>query len=157
MKIFLAATTSGVKNSQREEMIQKGKPKYLLETFFNGEKTCLKVLQDVGVNNFLLDSGAFSYMSGAECTKEQLVEYMEKYIYFINKYNVEYFFELDVDTIFGIEFVEELREKLEKETNKKCIPVWHKGRGIEYWKKMCKNYKYVAIGRFSVSRQKARI
>lgn len=141
MRVFLAAT-SGLK----EEVIEKGKPIYLLETFFAGERACAKALSAVGVENFLLDSGAFSFMSGAKCTKELIEGYMDKYIAFINKYNVKYFFELDVDTIFGIEFVEELRRKLERETGKQCIPVWHKGRGIEYWKRMCREYKYVAIG-----------
>ena len=42
--------------------------------------------------------------------------------------------------------MEQLRKKLETETNKKCIPVWHKGRGIEYFKKMCDDYEYIAIG-----------
>ena len=27
-----------------------------------------------------------------------------------------------------------------------CIPVWHKGRGVDYWKWMCKKYSYIAIG-----------
>jgi hypothetical protein len=146
MRVFLAATTAGINSNTRTEMIHKHKPLYFLETFFNGEKTCAKVLNDVGAENFLLDSGAFSYMSGAKCTKESLLKYLDKYINFINKYNVKYFFELDVDTIFGIEFVEQMRAKLESETHKKCIPVWHKGRGIEYWKKMVDNYKYIAIG-----------
>lgn len=146
MRIFLAATTSAINKTQREEVIKKCKPKYMLETFFNGERTCKRVLKDAGINNFLLDSGAFSFMSGAECSKELLVGYMERYINFINENNVKYFFELDVDTIFGIEYVEQLRRQLEKKTQKKCIPVWHKGRGIEYWKWMCDNYKYVAIG-----------
>lgn len=146
MRVFLAATTAGMTVQTREEAFRVGKPKYLLETFFAGEKTCKKVLSDTTTDNFLLDSGAFSYMSGAECTKEQLVQYMNRYIDFINENDVKYFFELDVDTIFGIEFVEQLRSQLEYRTQKKCIPVWHKGRGIEYWKWMCDNYNYVAIG-----------
>lgn len=141
MRIFLAATP-GLK----EDVIERGKPIYLLETFFAGEKACVKALNAVGVDNFLLDSGAFSFMNGAECSKELITEYMEKYIAFINKYDIKYFFELDVDTIFGIEFVEELRQKLERGTGKPCIPVWHKGRGVDYWKRMCREYKYVAIG-----------
>lgn len=140
MRVFLACTNSvsdkkNIKNS-----------KYILESFFSGEKNCFNALENCGVDNFLLDSGAFSYMSGAKCTKEILLEYLDKYIAFINKYDVKYFFELDVDTIFGIDFVEEMRNKLEKETGKQCIPVWHKGRGIDYWKKMVKEYKYIAIG-----------
>lgn len=146
MRVFLAATTAGMTNAIREESFRVGNPKYLLETFFAGEKTCSKVLNDTTKENFLLDSGAFSYMSGAACTKEQLVEYMDRYIDFINKNDVKYFFELDVDTIFGLPFVEQLRQQLEQRTQKKCIPVWHKGRGIEYWKWMCDNYEYVAIG-----------
>ena len=146
MRIYFATTTSGITPALRKEAIAEGKPLYMLETFFNGEKICKKVLDDVGTDNFLLDSGAFSFMSGAECTREMLLEYLERYIKFINENNVKYFFELDVDTIFGIEFVEEMRRKLERSTGRPCIPVWHKGRGVEYWKWMCDNYKYVAIG-----------
>lgn len=146
MRIFLACSTSATNKDNREQYFRENKPLYLLETFFAGEKICKDVLNIVGNENFLLDSGAFSYMNGAKCTKKMLLEYLDKYISFINKYNIKYFFELDVDTIFGIEFVELMREKLEKETGKKCIPVWHKGRGIEYWKMMCDNYNYVAIG-----------
>ena len=39
-----------------------------------------------------------------------------------------------------------LREKLERETGRKCIPVWHKSRGKEEFLKMCEEYSYVAIG-----------
>lgn len=140
MRIFLACTGTLEERDKLKEC------KYILESFYSGEKSCLKALQAVGSENFLLDSGAFSYMSGAKCTKEILEEYLDRYIKFINDNNVKYFFELDVDTIFGIEYVEELRNKLEKGTGKRCIPVWHKGRGIEYWKKMVDKYNYVAIG-----------
>ncbi len=140
MRVYLAATTS------RDKNLDKSKLKYCLETFFSGEDSCLQALNSVGVDNFLLDSGAFSYMNGQECTKEMLNSYLDRYIAFINKYNIKYFFELDVDTIYGIEYVEELRKRLENGTNRKCIPVWHKGRGVDYFKKMCECYKYVAIG-----------
>lgn len=140
MRVFFAGTNG----SEQEE--KDCNIKYRLTTFIEGEKSCANALELAGRENFLLDSGAFSYMSGKKCTKESLLQYLDKYIEFINKYDVKYFFELDVDTIFGIKFVEEMRNKLEKETGKQCIPVWHKGRGIEYWKKMCDNYKYVAIG-----------
>ena len=146
MRIFFAATTSGWTPEDRAAGFQEGKPKYILETFFAGEQHCEKVLNEVGRENFLLDSGAFSYMSGAKCTKEQLEKYLDRYIDFINRNDVKYFFELDVDTIFGIEFVEMLRSRLERGTGKPCIPVGHKCRGVEYWKKMCREYKYIAIG-----------
>ena len=85
-------------------------------------------------------------MNGAKTTKEEMEKYINRYIAFIKKHKIKHYFEIDVDNIFGLEQVEIWRKKLEKETNTKCIPVWHKGRGVEYFKKMCENYDYIAIG-----------
>lgn len=146
MRIYLASTHAGMTVAQRKKLIREGKPKFILETFFNGEKQCNQALHDSGKSNFLLDSGAFSFMNGQQCTKKIIYDYAERYIEYIKKHDVNLFFELDVDTIFGIDFVEQIRRKLEAETNKRCIPVWHKGRGVEYFKKMCDQYKYIAVG-----------
>lgn len=143
MRVFLACT-----NSVNDDIRKKSK--YCLESFFGGEKVCLNVLRNCGKDNFLLDSGAFSYMNGQKCVKEDLLKYLDKYIDFINKYDIKYFFELDVDVIFGIDFVEQMRRKLENETGKKCIPVWHKSRGIDYFKKMVEQYDYIAIGGLAI-------
>ncbi len=97
-------------------------------------------------NNFLLDSGAFTFMSSLKGGTVNWDDYIESYADFINEYNVKYFFELDIDVIVGIKEVERLRNKLESLTNKKCIPVWHKSRGKQYWLDMVKSYDYVAIG-----------
>lgn len=96
--------------------------------------------------NFLLDSGAFTFMSQAKNHKVDWDEYIKEYAEFINKNNIKLFFELDIDSIVGIEEVERLRAKLEKLTGKKSIPVWHVSRGHDYWLKMVKEYEYVAIG-----------
>ena len=94
---------------------------------------------------FLLDSGAFTFMSNTKKAVDWN-EYLQKYIDFINKYDVDYFFELDIDAVVGYEKVKELRRQLEKGTGKKCIPVWHKSRGIDEYKKHCEEYDYIAIG-----------
>lgn len=94
--------------------------------------------------NFLLDSGAFTFMSGAGVVNFD--KYVEGYAAFIKKWNVKNFFELDIDSVVGIKEVERLREKLERLSGRKPIPVWHKSRGKEYFVEMCKNYPYVAIG-----------
>ena len=96
--------------------------------------------------NFLLDSGAFTYLNGLKLEKVNWDNYIEKYASFVNLHNINLFFELDIDSIVGIKEVERLRNKLEKLTNKKCIPVWHKTRGLNYWKRMVDEYDYVAIG-----------
>jgi len=94
---------------------------------------------------FLLDSGAFTFMNKNN-GNVNWDDYIIKYANFINQFDVKYFFELDIDVIVGIKEVERLRAKLELLTNKKSIPVWHKSRGLEYWKQMCKDYEFVAIG-----------
>lgn len=96
--------------------------------------------------SFLLDSGAFTFMSGSHKGDINWDEYVEEYAAFVNRWDVKLFFELDIDSVVGIDEVERLRFKLETLTGKKPIPVWHKNRGKEYFIKMCEKYPYVALG-----------
>lgn len=134
MKIFLAGTYS-------RPMLDIGKSDNILESFYSIQKWQLPIIEN---KNFLLDSGAFTFMNGR--TVEDLDLYLNKYIDFINKYDVKNFFELDVDSVKGLQWVEEKRRKLEDKTGKKCIPVWHVSRGGAYFKDLCKKYNYVAVG-----------
>lgn len=97
--------------------------------------------------SFLLDSGAFTFMIQA---KSQSVvidwdRYIEQYADFIKEFNVDLFFELDIDKIVGIRAVEKLRSRLEQLTGKPSIPVWHRSRGLDYWKSMCRDYDYISL------------
>lgn len=95
---------------------------------------------------FLLDSGAFTFMTSMKGQKVNWEQYVINYGNFIKQHDIKHFFELDIDPIVGLKEVERLRNLLEETAQKKCIPVWHKSRGLEYWKQMCKEYNYVAIG-----------
>lgn len=99
---------------------------------------------------FLLDSGAFTFIDNAakhkSVSREEWYRYTDELIAFINKYDIDLFFEMDIDAVVGLEFVEELRERMERGTGKKPIPVWHISRGKEYFVEMCKKYPYVAFG-----------
>lgn len=139
MKICLAAPSS--RKFLSEEFCHC---KYMLESFYSMQEWLLPIIKKCEL--FLLDSGAFTFMNDKKNKNIDFDEYLEKYIEFINKNDIKYFFELDIDSIVGIEEVERLREKLERRTNKKCIPVFHKSRGKEYFIEMCKNYDYIAIG-----------
>ena len=97
---------------------------------------------------FLLDSGAFTFMQNAKKNVDW-DEYLDKYIAFINTHDVQYFFELDIDAIVGYERVKQLRKRLESETQKKCMPVWHKSRGVEEFKRLVEEYDYIGIGGFA--------
>lgn len=116
---------------------------FVLESFYYIRDYQIPLIKSAEL--FLLDSGAFTFMSNSKKAVDW-DEYLQRYIDFINKYDVKYFFELDIDAVVGYERVKELRRKLEAGTGKKCIPVWHKSRGIEEYKKHCEEYDYIAIG-----------
>lgn len=97
-------------------------------------------------DNFLLDSGAFTYLNKSKGKKVDWQQYVIDYGHFVKKHDIKHFFELDIDPIVGLKEVERLRALLEETAQRKCIPVWHKSRGLEYWKQMVKDYNYVAIG-----------
>lgn len=142
-KIFLASVYSSKKCYQFDI------PKQVLESFFYVKKAKYedfkKFLVDLGEDNFLLDSGAFTFLNSSK-KQINLDEYVDDYITFINKFNIKYFFELDLDIIIGYEKVKEIRKYIEQKTNKKTIPVWHKTRGLDEFKKMSLDYDYIAIG-----------
>ena len=137
MKIFLAST------SDKSFISNITDSKYILESFYYFQEWQILLIKKCKM--FLLDSGAFTFMNSQK-GKVNFDEYLTRYINFINKYDIKYFFELDVDSIIGYEKVKQLRKRLENETGKKCIPVWHKSRGKEEYLKMCEEYDYVAIG-----------
>lgn len=137
MKICLAGFSQLKK---KREYINNSK--YLLESFYSIEDWQIPFIKSSDL--FLLDSGAFTFMRGN--AKVDWADYIKRYAEFINKYDVKYFFELDIDNIVGYEKVLEYRKLLERLTQKKCIPVWHKSRGLEEWNKLTSEYDYVAIG-----------
>lgn len=132
------------------EIIQENKPLYILETFFNGKQEC-DFKKNLAAKEFMLDSGAFTFMNSKSNVKaEQIEEYLHNYCKYIKQSNISNFIEMDLDCIFGYEQVKSWRKQIEKETNKQVIPVWHKSRGIEDYKKTLKEYNYIAIGGFAI-------
>ena len=115
-----------------------------LESFFYLSKFEKKIIHKY--KNFLLDSGAFTYLNKSKGQKVNWEEYVIEYANFIKQNNIKLFFEFDIDSIVGLKEVERLRNLLEQTAERKCIPVWHKSRGLEYWKQIVKEYNYVAIG-----------
>lgn len=155
MRVFLASVCNNLYEKHIEELLELKRKNYILCSFIEGEEKCVKSLKIAGdTEHFLLDSGAFSFCHGKDVTKKEMEKYVDRFISFINKYDIKYFFEMDVDSVFGLEYVEEIRKKIENQTQKQCIPVWHMNRGKEYWKKMCDEYSYVAIGGLVAGNQK---
>lgn len=159
MKIFLSAIEGG--SSCKDDgqymfidYILKEKPnlkmKWNLVSYYyirRAPKTFEKIKKHTEL--LLVDSGAHSFQKG---TKVDWVEYTKEYADFIKKNDSKSilgYFEMDVDNIIGYDKVLELRKILESVSDK-IIPVWHKNRGIEEYKKMCQDYsgKIIAITGF---------
>lgn len=124
------------------DLISKYKP-CRLESFYYADRHLEKMIPLY--SDFLLDSGAFTFLSNRSnhCDWN---DYLQRYADFINRNKIDKYFELDIDSVVGYPEVLRLRDKLESLTNRKCIPVWHKGRGYKDFLDTCEKYNYVAIG-----------
>ena len=146
MKIFL----SSLENGENTLILERGGMLYNLMSFYyvKGNIGLAEEIRDKS-ELIMIDSGAHSFQKGV---KVDWLDYTRKYGEFIQSFdreNVLGYFEMDVDNIIGYEKVLELRKILENISDK-IIPVWHKNRGIEEFKKMCHDYsgKIVAITGF---------
>lgn len=147
MKVFLSALENGSTcyNSKKSlaQFLLENKIQFnynLMSYFYIKNKKELAELIRNNSKEILIDSGAHSFQKGK---KVDWVEYTKQYAEFINEFdrpNVIGYFEMDVDNIIGYDKVLELRKILESTSNK-IIPVWHKNRGIEEFKKMCHDYQ----------------
>ena len=143
MKLCLAGV-SGVYNSTRP--LLKDIP-YLLESFYYFKDFQKPLIHSADL--FLLDSGAFTFMN-SKGGNVNWHEYIDRYIAFIKENGVKHYFELDIDVITGYEEVKRIRAKIERETGVKSIPVWHKSRDIEEYKRLVQEYDYIAVGGFAI-------
>lgn len=138
----------GFSSDAVDNSVKQWKP-FILESFYYADSETERLLPYFG--DFLLDSGAFTFMGGFSFTKSENIninweEYLERYADFINRNRIEKFFELDIDSVVGYEKVKYFRKKLENMTNRQCIPVWHSTRGKEEFLRSCDQYPYVALG-----------
>lgn len=138
MKLCIAGTNAGKRFFEHslKEL------RFVLESHFYMQSWQAEQLKDI--EHFMLDSGAFTFLNSKR--NIDIEEYTDTYIDFINNYDIQYFLELDIDSVVGYEEVKRIRRKIERKTKKRCIPVWHKSRGIKDFKEMCRKYDYVAIG-----------
>ena len=151
MKIFLS--TLGVRTADAiivDYLLENGiKPWNLVSYYYIKNKTDFYKKICRASELVLVDSGAHSFQKGKKVDWDK---YTDEYAEFIKKFdrrNVIGYFEMDVDNVIGYQKVLKLRKKLEAVSDK-IIPVWHKNRGIDEFKKMCHDYsgKIVAITGF---------
>ena len=141
--------------------IKKIKPRYILGSFHYLNKKSeeelieyFSYIHSSDCKQFILDSGAFTYMFGSEKQKKEIVEntdeYIEKYSNFIKRWKCKNYIELDIDVIVGYEKVKKITEKLEKIVGYKAIPVFHnRFRNKQDLDDMLKKYSYIGISNFN--------
>ena len=155
MKIYLAGVYQSLAPFLRKEINNENFTPRLFNSFSPTDK--VNVLESFyyanGLTsfympyvNYLLDSGAFTFMSGKSADNINWKHYITQYADFINSHNIDLFFELDIDSVVGYDKVLDLRKLLEDKTQKAPIPVWHKSRGLDNFIEMCETYSYVSIG-----------
>lgn len=146
VKIYLAGENG--MNAIIKERRGNGFKPFILKSFMYCNKEVEDILPLFG--DFMLDSGAFTFMGGFQYVDKSggadFEEYLERYADFIKRNRVEKFFELDVDVSVGYDRVKEYRRKLERLTGRQVIPVWHSTRGIDDFYRCCDEYPYVALG-----------
>ena len=154
-KIFLA----GIGHSKERAIQRKFKIPYILDSIIDFPIQPSKLVRNYfdyikkTTNNYLLDSGAFSYMNNPKKSLD-LNAHIKQYCYYINEFDIKDFFELDLDVFMSLEEIENIRRKIYLETHKKPIIVYHIERGHDYWLNMCKNNEYVAVGGMASAKAK---
>lgn len=145
MKIFLAGNKPWINDGIYNEQIEKYRPN-ILESYYDlrGDDEYYKILRPF-FGDFLLDSGAFTFMQGTD-KQSNWAEYAKGYANYIKSNGITKYFELDLDSLMTIDKVEDLRKLIEDITGIPSIPVWHKSRGLEYWHRIAEDYRYIAIG-----------
>lgn len=142
MNIFLAGN---VALDCPQEYIDYHSP-FVLQTFWDlhnkPDERIREIIDNVGT--LFLDSGAFTFMNSGK--QVNWGEYLDRYAQFINRHQIQCFFELDLDTVIGDKKTREMTRRLEAKTGKQCIPVFHACRGVARWRQMAQEYPYVAIG-----------
>jgi len=160
MKIFLSAMENATSPKSTggkqiaELLVEKGiELKYILMSYFYIGKntTKMKLAEFIRDNSqeIMIDSGAHSFQKGKVVKWEEYTRQYAEWITTFDRPHVVGYFEMDVDNVIGYQKVLELRKILDAVSDK-IIPVWHKNRGIEEYKKMCRDYsgKIVAITGF---------
>lgn len=152
--MFLA---TGMSNMEKAALLKSGHRNVLISYYYIKKKSPEKIAEDMKWlkdNNFCfwLDSGAFTFnnLLGKSITKELTQEFFDGYKDFIIKYydQIFYYAELDVDPVFGYDYVKFLNSQIPSQYQDKLISVHHPfSRSDKCFKEVCKTIKskYIAF------------
>ena len=143
MKLFLA----GLHSEGRRLPIVK--PPFIMGSFLYGSKRFYEYIHSEDCKDFILDSGAFTFMSGKDGDIDW-DKYCDNYADFITRNKFKRFIEIDIDVVVGLPRVEDLRARLEDRTGLACIPVFHRSRGKDKFYEILESHKFIALGGIAI-------
>lgn len=100
---------------------------------------------------FFLDSGAFTFLEaavkkGTHPEKKTIETYADQYAEFVRENRIQRYIEIDLDIIYGYEYVLKLRDRIEKRVGWQSVPAWHLNRGQANFRREARDYPYVCCG-----------
>lgn len=150
MRVYLAALNG---NKQIIDEHEECRPPYVMESMKSIDEWQIEYSRD-GMFELMVDSGAYTFLTNPKDRKKakngeiDWGEYAAEYGRFVRKAGdaIGIFIELDLDGIVSHDRVVELREIIEEEAGRQCVPAWHPSRGKQAWLDLCGEYDYVSIG-----------
>jgi len=137
MKIFLSALEASPEFEHIDTKIDGYMYNLMSYFYIKGKEYYKPIIRKS--KEILIDSGAHSFQSGKRVDWEEYTKEYANWIYRVDEDKILGYFEMDIDPAgYPLVYVERLRKILNRQSNK-IIPVWHKNRGIEEFKRMCKN------------------
>lgn len=86
---------------------------------------------------------------------KKIRKYADAYADYVKTFNIQHYFELDLDSLIGETETLHLRDRLENRVGWQTIPVWHINRGKDGWLRDL-DHLYIAIGGFANCHGKGR-
>lgn len=144
MKVYMAGTC-GLKNKPHlmEQCL------YFLESFISIQPWQMPYFEKS--KGFLLDSGAFTFVNSKK--HGNLREYAVQYAEFIKDHQIKDYIELDVELVVGWDERCRINDIITGITKCEPVLVFHKNRGLDWYKQACKNSLKIAYGGIACDRK----
>lgn len=157
MRVYLSTVLASnlVMNEPDSVAAERLKNTHILQSFAYDFKNVEKYYPMC--KSVMLDSGAFTVMnSKSKRNNFNPMQYCKEYANHIKKNNIDTFLELDIEGVYGFDVYRDCLHQLQDITGKMPIIVFHKWRGLNYYKELVKKVPYIALGDVSVGGSSSR-
>ena len=149
MRVYLSTVLNSSVIMNKPEAEERLKNTHILQSYaydFKGVEKYYPMCKSV-----MLDSGAFTVMNSKNKRNNfDPMKYCKDYANHIKQNNIDLFLELDIEGDYGFEVYRDCLHQLQDITGRQPIYVFHKWRGLNYYKEIVKRVPYVALGDVSV-------